>query len=315
MVFFDTSSFPAYGRLSGNRQEALRMGVRGEPDPRKRTPADFALWREGGRRVQAWDSPWGRGFPGWHIECSAISTSMLGERFDIHTSGVDLVFPHNEAEIAQGEAAFGHQVVGYWLHGEHLLVSGTKMAKSTGNLVRSSELANAGYDPLAFRYLALQAKYRSKLNFATELLAGADRALSQLRERIAQWHEGRDGPGHHYEQRFRAAIADDLDLPAAMALVSEVVHSDLAPGAKAALLLEWDRVLGLDLGAGVAATGELPPGAAELLEQRSRARAARDYATSDRLRDQLVELGVAVIDSHEGQRWRRRGSARSQLPS
>jgi cysteinyl-tRNA synthetase len=305
-VFFDIASFPAYGQLSGNSPDALRMGARGEPDPRKRSPGDFALWREGKRRVQAWDSPWGRGFPGWHIECSAISTSLLGDRFDIHTSGVDLVFPHNEAEIAQGEAAFGHQVVGCWLHGEHLLISGAKMAKSTGNPVRSVELADAGYDPLAFRYVALQAKYRSKLNFATDLLAGADRALRQLRERIAQWQGAPDGPRHDYEERFRAAISDDLDVPSAMALVSEVVRSDLAPGARAGLLLEWDRVLGLDLGAGARRDGgELPAGAAELLEQRARAREARDYATSDRLRDQLAELGVAVTDSRDGQSWRR----------
>jgi cysteinyl-tRNA synthetase len=307
-VYYDIASFPEYGRLSRNSIDQLMAGARGEPDPRKRQPGDFALWKAaGGKRLQVWDSPWGPGFPGWHIECSAMSTALLGERFDIHTGGSDNVFPHHEAEIAQSEGVFGHPVVGYWLHGEHLLLSGARMAKSAGNFFRITELEDQGYDPLAFRYLALQAKYRTKLNFSIEGLAGADRALRQLRARVAAWREGPGGPCGDFEQRFRAAIADDLDLPAAMALVSQLVHSDVPAGARALLLLDWDRVLGLDLGRGVederAATAELPAGAAGLLERREAARAARDYATSDRLRDELAEMGVRVTDTREGQRW------------
>jgi cysteinyl-tRNA synthetase len=303
-VYYDIDSFPAYGRLSRNTTEQLLAGSRGEPDPRKRHPGDFTLWKAaGGKRLQVWDSPWGAGFPGWHIECSAMSTALLGERFDIHTGGSDNVFPHHEAEIAQSEGAFGHRVVSYWMHGDHLMLSGSRMAKSAGNFFRITDLEEHGHDPLAFRYLALQARYRTKLNFSVEGLAGADRALRQLRARVADWRGGPDGPCGDYADRFRTALADDLDLPAATALVSEVVRSDLAPGARAALLLDWDRVLGLDLDRGVEVATDLPAGASELLEQRERARAAKDFATSDRLRDELAALGVRVIDTREGQRW------------
>jgi cysteinyl-tRNA synthetase len=305
-VYYDIASFPGYGKLSRNSTDQLVAGSRGEPDPRKRNPGDFTLWKAAGEnRLQVWDSPWGPGFPGWHIECSAMSTALFGDRFDIHTGGSDNVFPHHEAEIAQSEAAFGHQVVGYWMHGDMLMLSGARMAKSAGNFFRITELEERGHDPLAFRYLALQAKYRTKLNFSEEQLAGADRVLRQLRERVADWERGPDGARADFAERFRAAIADDLDFPAAMALVSELLHSDLAPRARAALLLDWDRVLGLDLGrAPSKEVGELPPGAAELLTQRDQARAARDYATSDRLREELAELGVVVTDSREGQKWR-----------
>jgi cysteinyl-tRNA synthetase len=306
-VYYDIASFPEYGKLSRNTTEQLLAGARGEPDPRKRHPGDFTLWKAArGKRLQVWDSPWGPGFPGWHIECSAMSTALLGDRFDIHTGGSDNVFPHHEAEIAQSEGAFGHQVVDYWMHGEHLMLSGARMAKSAGNFFRITELEEQGYDPLAFRYLALQARYRTKLNFSVEGLAGADRALRQLRARVADWRDGPDGPSGaagDFDQRFRAAIADDLDLPSGMALVSEVVRSDLPVGARASLLLDWDRVLGLDLGRGVEAATDLPPGAADLLERRERARAERDYATSDRLRDELAALGVRVTDTRDGQRW------------
>jgi cysteinyl-tRNA synthetase len=303
-VYYDIGSFPAYGSLSRNTTEQLLAGTRGEPDPRKRHPGDFTLWKAArGTRLQVWDSPWGPGFPGWHIECSAMSTALLGERLDIHTGGADNVFPHHEAEIAQSEGVFGHQVVRYWMHGEHLMLSGARMAKSAGNFFRIVEIEEQGYDPLAFRYLALQAKYRTKLNFSLQGLAGADRALRQLRARVADWRTGPDGPAADFGERFRAAIADDLDLPGAMALVAEVSRSDIAPGARARLLLDWDRVLGLDLGRGVETATELPPGASDLLERRERARAARDYATSDRLRDELAALGVRVTDTRDGQRW------------
>ncbi|HEX4620604.1 MAG TPA: cysteine--tRNA ligase, partial [Myxococcaceae bacterium] len=252
---------------------------------------------------QVWPSPWGDGFPGWHIECSAMSMSLLGERFDIHTGGVDNIFPHHEAEIAQSEGVTGHQVVSCWMHGGHLFLGASRMSKSAGNFFRVTELAERGFDPLALRYLVLQAKYRTKLSFTTDGLAGADRALRQLRERVRDWSRGPDGSRAGYDERFRAALADDLDLPAAMALVSELARSDLAPGAKAALLGDWDRVLGLDL-ARQPDDEVLPAGAAELLSARERARASRDYAASDRLRDELAVAGVMVIDTPEGQHWR-----------
>jgi len=314
-VYYDIASFPEYGRLSRNSPERLRAGARGEPDPRKRNAGDFALWKGAGHsRLQVWESPWGPGFPGWHIECSAMSTALLGERFDVHTGGRDNVFPHHEAEIAQSEAAFGHRVVGYWVHGDFLMLAGARMAKSAGNFLRVTELEEQGVDPLAFRYLTLQARYRRRMDFSPDLLAGADRALRQLREHVADWRGGPRGPERpaaEFEDRFRRAVADDLDLPAAMALVSELVRSEVAPGARAALLLDWDRVLGLGLDRGGAPGAPLPEGAADLLERRARARAERDYVTSDRLRSELAAMGVVVTDSPEGQRWKVAGRPRA----
>jgi cysteinyl-tRNA synthetase len=306
-VYFDISSFPAYGRLSRNSPDKLLAGARGDVDPRKRNPGDFTLWKAAGEhRLQVWPSPWGPGFPGWHIECSAMSITLLGDRFDIHTGGADNVFPHHEAEIAQSEGVTGHRVVGLWMHGGLLMLAGARMAKSAGNFFRVTELEDQGFDPLAYRYMALQAKYRTKLNFSVEGLAGADRALRQLRERVAEWSKvvgAPDPQAPDYETRFRAALADDLDLPAVMALVAELHRSDLAPGAKASLLRSWDAVLGLDLDR-KQPSGSLPEGAATLLEARATARAAKDFSTSDRLRDELAALGVAVTDTAEGQKWR-----------
>src|SRR5438270_4746944 len=279
-VYYDIASFPAYGRLSRNSTEKLIAGSRGEPDPRKRHPGDFTLWKAAGEhRLQVWPSPWGDGFPGWHIECSAMSMALLGERFDIHTGGIDNVFPHHEAEIAQSEGATGHRVVSCWMHGGHLLLKGTRMAKSAGNFLRITELAAQGVDPLAFRYLMLQAKYRTKLNFSLEGLSGADRALAQLRERVSEWSAGPDGEAADYDARFRAALENDLDLPSAMALVSELARASVAPRAKARLLLDWDRVLGLDLGR-EQPVAKLPAVDSVLMAARERARAAGHFATS-----------------------------------
>ena len=309
-VYYDIKSFPAYGRLSRNTTDKLLAGSRGEVDPRKRHPGDFTLWKAAGEhRLQVWPSPWGPGFPGWHIECSAMSMSLLGDRFDIHTGGSDNVFPHHEAEIAQSEGVTGHRVVSCWMHGGLLMLSGARMAKSAGNFFRISELEEKGFDPLAFRYLALQAKYRTKLNFTTELLAGADRALTHLRKRIADWSsnprpdDAMESKVERFETRFRAAIADDLDLPSAMALIAELSRSDVPPSAKASLLRSWDRVLGLDLDR-AQPPASLPDGASSLLESRERARAAKDFVTSDRLREELAVLGIAVTDTAGGQRWR-----------
>jgi cysteinyl-tRNA synthetase len=306
-VYYDIASFPGYGRLSRNSTDKLLSGSRGEVDPRKRHPGDFTLWKAAGEhRLQVWPSPWGPGFPGWHIECSAMSMTLLGERFDIHTGGADNVFPHHEAEIAQSEGVTGHRVVSLWMHGGLLMLAGARMAKSAGNFFRVTELEEQGFDPLAFRYLALQAKYRTKLNFSTEGLAGADRALRQLRERVAEWSRSA-GDGDHdepWDRRFKSALADDLDLPAVMALVAELTRADIAPAAKARLLLSWDRVLGLDLGRVAPEAAALPEGAVDLLAARDKARTAKDFATSDRLRRELAALGVAVTDTPTGQTWK-----------
>jgi len=317
-VYYDIATFARYGKLSRNTTDKLLAGARGEVDPRKQHPGDFTLWKAAGEhRLQVWPSPWGPGFPGWHIECSAMSMSLLGDRFDIHTGGADNVFPHHEAEIAQSEGVTGHRVVTCWMHGGLLMLGGARMAKSAGNFFRISELDEQGFDPLAFRYLALQAKYRTSLNFSTESLAGADRVLRQLRRNVADWSGGarpsetEDAAIKQYEARFQAALADDLDMPAAMALIAELTHSDVSAGGKASLLRSWDRVLGLDLDR-APSEAPLPAAASALLEAREQARAAKDFATSDRLRAELAALGVMVTDTAGGQRWRTTQTTRRQ---
>jgi cysteinyl-tRNA synthetase len=310
-VYFDVRAFPSYGRFVNFRVESARPGYRGEVAADKRHPEDFALWKsaEPGR-VMTWPSPWGDGFPGWHIECSAMSIKYLGERFDVHTGGIDLKFPHHEDEIAQSEGALGHEVVSVWLHGEFLTLGDAKMAKSAGNIIRVSDLPAKGFQPLEFRYLALTAHYRSKLDFTQAAMHAAASGLRRLRRAVEEGDGDQTDvdlaaePLAGYRARFTDAIADDLGLPAALAVAHAVAGADdLAPAQRRALLLDFDRVLGLDLdqppdaGAGA----PLPPGAPELLERRAAARAAHDYATSDALRDELAAMGVEVRDTPEGQ--------------
>ena len=353
-VYFAVESFPAYGRLSRNSLDQLRAGHRQEGiDPRKRHHADFTLWKAAGPdRIVKWDSPWGEGFPGWHIECSAMSLGELGEEIDVHTGGVDNVFPHHEDEIAQSEAVVGHRVVTTWVHGEHLLTEGRRMAKSAGNFYDLRSIRERGHSPLAVRYLFLQARYRSQFNFTWEALAGAERALGRLRDRMAEWArapsggaETRDGPAAGagtaaaalpggasirgataavgaravgapavgvlavgpaaYQERFRAAIDDDLDTPRALAILGELEADEaLSPAQRFQAVAGFDRVLGLDLAD--AAAEVLPRGAGELIARREQARGASDWAAADRLRDELAGIGVEVVDTRSGTQWRLR---------
>jgi cysteinyl-tRNA synthetase len=311
-VYFAVESFPAYGRLSRNSLDQLRAGHRQEGiDPRKRHHADFTLWKAAGPdRIVKWESPWGEGFPGWHIECSAMSLGELGERIDVHTGGVDNVFPHHEDEIAQSEAVVGHQVVATWVHGEHLLTEGRRMAKSAGNFYDLRSIRERGHSPLAVRYLFLQARYRSQFNFTWEALAGAERALGRLRDRMADWArapatDGAGGGGAAYERRFRAAIDDDLDTPRALAILGELEADEaLSPAERFQVVAGFDRILGLELTG--AAAEVLPDGAGELIARRERARAGRDWAAADRLRDELAGIGVEVVDTRSGTQWRLR---------
>src|SRR6185436_3002061 len=256
-VYYDVSSFPGYGKLSGNTLDKLREGHRDlETDPAKRNVADFALWKAAGAgRLMKWDSPWGEGFPGWHIECSAMSMKYLGDRFDIHTGGIDLKFPHHEDEIAQSEGATGHQVVNLWMHGEFLTLDDAKMARSVGNVIRVTDLPSKGFQPLDFRYLALTAHYRSKLDFTYDAMQAAAHGLRRLRRAVSEGADG-DGPAPDlsaeplagYRTRFVDAISDDLAMPTAIAVAHAVASADdLSSAARRALLLDFDRVFGLDL--------------------------------------------------------------------
>jgi cysteinyl-tRNA synthetase len=310
-VYYDVSEFPGYGRLSGQRLDQMRAGHRVDVESDKRDPEDFALWKaaEPGRLMK-WPSPWGDGFPGWHIECSAMSMKYLGDRFDIHTGGIDLKFPHHEDEIAQSEGVTGHRVVNVWMHGEFLTLADAKMAKSAGNVIRVSELPDFGFEPLAFRYLALTAHYRSKLDFTHDAMSAATSGLRRLRRAAAE-ADGADvsavdlsaEPMAGYRARFTDAISEDLGMPAALATAHAVAGADdLDSVQRRALLLDFDRVLGVSLDAlAEEEITELPEGAAALLEERASARAARDFATSDQLRDRLAALGVEVRDTPDGQ--------------
>ncbi len=305
-VYYDVSSFPEYGRLSGQRVSETHAGHRVEVESDKRNPADFALWKQAGdHRLMKWPSPWGDGFPGWHIECSAMSIKHLGERFDVHTGGIDLKFPHHEDEIAQSEGALGHEVVSVWLHGEFLTLDDAKMAKSTGNIIRVADLPAKGYEPLAFRYLALTAHYRSKLDFTEAAMHAAASGLAKLRRAAGGAGDPIDldqQPMASYRARFRDAIADDLATPRALALAHEVASAaDVNHSQRAALLKDFDRVLGLSLDRPAGIDGPLPAGSAELLERRAIARALRDYGAADALRRELAQLGVTVRDTPNGQ--------------
>ena len=311
-VYFDVSSFPGYGALSGNTVEDLREGHRElETDAAKHHPADFALWKAAGSgRLMKWDSPWGAGFPGWHIECSAMSMKYLGERFDIHTGGNDLRFPHHEDEIAQSEGAVGHRVVSIWVHGGHLRQTGQKISKSTGNTIRVPDLVEHGIDPLAFRWLTFQTRYRSEMDFTWDAMETSDTKVKQLRRRMAEWGgpsaiEG--GRASRYDARFRDAVASDLDMPAAVVVVNEVAGaSDLRDGEKYALLASWDAVLGLDLERGATSGWTPSDEQLTLIAERDAARDSKDYAESDRVRDELTAMGLEVMDTAEGTKVRPR---------
>jgi cysteinyl-tRNA synthetase len=305
-IYFDVSEFPGYGQLSGQKVEETLAGHRVEVESDKRDPADFALWKRAGeRRLMKWPSPWGDGFPGWHIECSAMSLKHLGERFDVHTGGIDLKFPHHEDEIAQSEGALGHRVVSVWMHGEFLTMDEAKMAKSAGNIIRVAELPEKGYEPLAFRYLALTAHYRSKLDFTDDALHAASSGLARLRRAAAGPDEPVDlaaEPMSGYRNRFADAVADDLATPRALAIAQEVAgDAELTDAQRRALLLDFDRVLGLSLDLPAELDVPLPEGAADLLKRRAAARVARDYAASDALRRELAAMGVDVRDTPDGQ--------------
>ncbi len=306
-VYFDIGSFPNYGRLSGNKLTELLEGVRAEADPLKRQPADFTLWKaaEPGRMVK-WDSPWGPGFPGWHIECSAMSMQYLGETIDLHTGGVDNIFPHHEDEIAQSEAATGQPFVRYWVHGQHLLADGLKMAKSTGNAYTLEDVRSRGFEPLAFRYLCLLTHYRARLNFTFGSLRAAGAAFRRLQDRVRSWHDApvtEPNPERlSWDHRFWAAIHDDLNLPAAVGVLWSLVHSSaLPPDQMRELLFQWDDVLGLDLAALLPYdTALLPDGARDLVQVRTLYRQGQAFDQADAVRTHLADYGYGLRDAPEG---------------
>src|SRR3954453_4502731 len=311
-VYFDARSFPSFGAISGNRLEDLRAGPRADAAElavSKRFHADWALWKHAGaQRQMVWDTPWGKGFPGWHVECSAMSLHYLGETFDVHTGGVDLRFPHHEDERAQSEAAVGHEVVRRWVHGEHLLAEGRKMAKSTGNVVLVKDVTERGLDPLSLRLFFLTGRYRQQMNLTLDALTAADKRLTRWRARVAEWAEApSEARAADYAQRIADAFDDDLDTPTALVVLGELdKDGDVAPGAKFETFAWADRLFGLDLARDIGRPRRvlpLPAGAQELIDRRAAARTSKDWAVADALRDQLAALGVAVVDGPGGRPW------------
>jgi cysteinyl-tRNA synthetase len=311
-VYYDVSRFDAYGALSGNTLENLRTGGHGrvqmEIAEDKRAAEDFALWKYGDpTRQMNWASPWGMGFPGWHIECSAMATKYLGKQFDIHTGGIDLVFPHHEDEIAQSQGTFGKSPVQFWVHNEFLDFGSSKMSRSVGNVLLLSTLKERGIEPMAYRYLLLTAHYHSKLNFTDDSINAAQNGLNNLRSDLAELPMSEDTETWSKEaerthEAFHEAINNDMDLPTALSLTREAARSSkIDPAERRRLLLDFDRVLGLRLDTVMPrAPRELSDEVRALVRQRDAARAGRNWQASDRIREQLKALGFEVRDTARG---------------
>ncbi|MDJ0668990.1 MAG: cysteine--tRNA ligase [Desulfobacterales bacterium] len=307
-IYFDTAQFPAYTKLSHQKIEALQEGARVEINPEKRNATDFALWKfspPGVQRQMEWDAPWGVGFPGWHIECSAMSMKYLGAQLDIHCGGTDHIDVHHTNEIAQSEAATGKPFFNYWMHGAFLIISGgKKMAKSEGNfLTLENAFVNRGIDPLAYRYAAFQTHYRKPMEYSVEAMEAARNGIQHLRHQVRtlKTAAGGDAGRCHegFQEKFLTEINDDLNMPRAMAVVQELLKSHLAEADRLATLFDFDQVLGLDL-AQADRTQRLPAEIEQMVADRHKARQDRDFARSDELRDALQAQGYVVQDTPEG---------------
>ncbi len=305
-IYFDISKFPDYTKLSGQKledKETSRQDV--FIDLQKKNPQDFALWfftvghfKDHSMR---WPSPYGEGFPGWHIECSAMSMEYLGDSFDIHTGGIDHIPVHHTNEIAQSEAATGKMFVKYWVHHNFLIVDSEKMSKSKKNFYRIEEVLEKGFEPIALRYLFLTAHYRDKLNFTWESLGAAENALNNLKEEIRNWEEPEEKTGEYY-QKFLEVLNNDLNTPQAIAVLWEMVKSDNPTSAKAKTILEMDKILGLGLQEYLGKKLEVPEEVMKLVHKREQARGKGYFKESDKLRKQIKKLGFEVEDTPNGPR-------------
>lgn len=301
-IYFDTSKLPQYGILSGQKSEEKQAGARVEMKE-KRNATDFALWKfspVGSRREMEWESPWGKGFPGWHIECSAMSIKYLGMPFDVHTGGIDHIPVHHENELAQAIGCCGAYHARFWIHNDFLTVDGGKMSKSLGNLFTIDDLVAKGFEPIAYRYFILGAHYRAKLNFTWSALESSQNALRRLRQIVRDWDSPEIGCAE-YEQRFLDAINNDINIPQALAILWEMVGDEKIPtSARARSILKFDSMLGLGLEDYVGKRLEIPEEVLELMRKRDEARAKKDWGESDRLREEIKNRGYKVEDTESG---------------
>ncbi len=316
-VYFDISKFPAYGRMARLRLDELEAGARVEIDANKRNPRDFVLWFSRSKfpnQIMQWESPWGRGFPGWHIECSAMATEYLGPRIDIHMGGIDHIPVHHTNEIAQSEGALGHEWVKVWMHCNFLVIDKAKMAKSGDNFLRLQTIEERGFQPVHYRYFCLGAHYRSELKFSWENLEQARRSFETLKNLVVGWKieskkQGKKGQAPQlgteavaYRERFWEALCDDINVPRALGVVWDMARdSSLDKAQRLALLVELDRVLGL----GVASfqRPEIAPEILARVHEREEARAAKDWKRADVIRDELAAGGLQLMDTPEGTDW------------
>lgn len=300
-IYFDTSKFKDYGKLSGQKLSDMKEGARVEKNPEKKNPNDFALWKfslKGTKRDMEWNAPWGKGFPGWHLECSVMAQKYLGETIDIHCGGVDLIPTHHTNEIAQAEAVTKKPFVRFWMHGEFIVLkSDEKMSKSKDNFLTLSSLKEKGIDPLAYRYFTFSAHYRQKLTFSNDALLAAEKSLQNLRSHAQMWDEPKIGCAE-YEQKFFDAIRDDLNMPKALAVVWELVKSDNPSEAKRASLNKFDTILGLGLKE--LKKKKIPKEIKALLEERERARKEKNFSKADELRALSEQKGFPIDDTPEG---------------
>jgi len=303
-IYFDTAKFPAYGKLSGNTLDSLKEGARVEINPEKRNPTDFAIWKfspAGQKRQMEWQAFDKMGFPGWHIECSAMSMEYLGPTFDLHSGGEDNIFPHHECEIAQSESATGKKFVDYWFHTRFLLVDGQKMSKSLKNFFTLKDLAAKGFAALDLRYLFLTAHYRAQLNFTLQSLEAAKTARRKLNEFVLS-AKGKGKVDEDYKNKFLGKIDDDLDMPGALALVWTMIKDDkLADKDKKATLLDFDKVFGLNFVKVKKEKIVIPDEIEKIRVRRKIARAAKDWKESDYLRNLSASKGYIIEDTPEGQ--------------
>ena len=318
-IYFSIDKFPEYGKMALLDRQKLSAGARIEVDSNKKNPHDFVLWFTNSKfenHAMLWDSPWGRGYPGWHIECSAMSMKYLGEQFDIHCGGIDHVSIHHTNEIAQTEAATGKKWVNYWLHGEFLVMNKAKMAKSAGNFLTLSVLEEKGYDPLDYRYFCLGGHYRTQLQFSWESLDSAKTARSNLVEKVKtlvsvsskKEISSLRGTAAGYLEDFKNSISEDLNLPKALAVVWTLLKDkELSDSDKLTLICDFDRVLGLKLESSAAA-GEkenIDQKALDLIKEREEARKVKNFTRSDEIRDQLKDMGIEIKDTADGTKWKK----------